>query len=146
MADEDTPLRLEQWPNFTQLPHSPMHQRFAARLVSFPATARQIAESTQKPVIEVIRFLNACAVLDLVKVVPHGQRSSPAPAGKIEGAVRPRPVTEAQIRLHPVPEAQIPVLQTVPGAAQLHPLPSLSAYGRRVGVLRGLLQRLGIAA
>jgi hypothetical protein len=66
----DQRLRLKRWPNFAVLAHKPVHLRMAAILVRQARSVQEVADACAVPSIEVARFVNACAELDLIDAVP----------------------------------------------------------------------------
>ena len=63
----DKPVKLRAWPNFTRNTFAAQHLKFAAILARQAMSLRQLAETTQLPLQEVVNFYNAAFVVDLIE-------------------------------------------------------------------------------
>lgn len=87
--DERTVVSLSRWPDFGNLKHKPVHLRMAAELTRKRMTLAQLAKVAHAPIEQVIAFVNACALCNLIN-------TSPLPASTAISAV------EANSAAHPI--------------------------------------------
>jgi len=60
------PMRLKQFPNFSLLPHEPIHIKLAAFMLKNTVSLKTVADQTHVPLARVTDFFNACALTNLV--------------------------------------------------------------------------------
>ncbi len=68
--DEQTPVRLRAWPNFTRQGFRNDYFRIAATLARQPASCAQLIEATGFDRRSVVGFLTACEAVELLVVLP----------------------------------------------------------------------------
>jgi hypothetical protein len=90
-------MRLRALPAFGHLPHTLQHVRMAAWLVQHPATPQDLADMIDTDEDSVLRFLGACAMLDLIQeVIDPAPAAAAVSAHAVAPAVVEQPVAEAQ--------------------------------------------------
>lgn len=134
----DRQVHLKRWPNFTVLPHAPQHLRLAAMFTNRTLTLQQAATVTSVPVNEVRLFVSACVAADLI-AEPEAPVSAVAPVSPAipadRAAVSPQLPSMAPAAVSPMKPAS---------PAPVHAPPPPQQQQKRAGLLRGLLNRLGI--
>ncbi len=71
-----TPVKLKQFPNFTILPHEPLHMKLAAFMLKNTATLHTVAQETHIAIEKVTDFFNACVMIGVIQAEPMGAQEN----------------------------------------------------------------------
>jgi hypothetical protein len=71
---QDNFIQLKQWPNFSNLPHHPVHMNLAAFMLRHTTDLKTISAKTHVLLPSVIDFVNACQIIGLIIEEKHSKR------------------------------------------------------------------------